>query len=158
MTWQRLLSDKNHSIPAIRAFAARFRMRDAQARTRRLLRVLLVRLGAVPTHPAGRQGWVLPVMKGRTGGISKPHLHVARSYQGGIRKTIVTTDSITGPHRRLDSRQLFKMSAWLVGRERRPGGAAWLEGDMETALKLQHPLPAERLAIIATGQHQDEAV
>ena len=34
---------------------------------------------------------------------------------------------------------------------------AWLEGDIETALKLQQPLPAERLAVVATGQKQDAA-
>jgi hypothetical protein len=35
------------------------------------------------------------------------------------------------------------------------GGDA--EGDAETALKLQQPLPASRLAVVATGQKQDAA-
>lgn len=34
---------------------------------------------------------------------------------------------------------------------------AWLDGDVETALKLQQPLPADRLAVVATGQKQDAA-
>jgi putative SOS response-associated peptidase YedK len=34
---------------------------------------------------------------------------------------------------------------------------AWLAGDIETALKLQQPLPANRLAVVATGQRQDAA-
>jgi putative SOS response-associated peptidase YedK len=33
----------------------------------------------------------------------------------------------------------------------------WLEADVTTALKLQQPFPAERLAIVATGQRQDIA-
>jgi putative SOS response-associated peptidase YedK len=32
---------------------------------------------------------------------------------------------------------------------------AWLTGDFDTALKLQRPLPAERLAIIATRETSD---
>ena len=33
----------------------------------------------------------------------------------------------------------------------------WLEADAETALKLQRPLSADRLSIVATGQKQDAA-
>jgi putative SOS response-associated peptidase YedK len=35
---------------------------------------------------------------------------------------------------------------------------AWLEGDTESALKLQRPLPAERLSIVAKGERQDNVV
>jgi hypothetical protein len=34
---------------------------------------------------------------------------------------------------------------------------AWLEADVETALKLQRPLPAKRLAVVANGEHPDTA-
>jgi hypothetical protein len=34
------------------------------------------------------------------------------------------------------------------------GCDAWLEADVKTALKLQRPLPAERLAIVATGERR----
>ena len=34
----------------------------------------------------------------------------------------------------------------------------WLEADTPAALKLQQALPAERLAIVATGQRQNAAV
>jgi hypothetical protein len=33
----------------------------------------------------------------------------------------------------------------------------WLEAQVAIALELQRPLPAERLAIVATGQRQDAA-
>ena len=32
---------------------------------------------------------------------------------------------------------------------------AWLTADVPTALALQRPLPAEQMAIVATGQRQD---
>jgi putative SOS response-associated peptidase YedK len=35
---------------------------------------------------------------------------------------------------------------------------AWLEADVETALKLQRPLPAERLAIVALDQRGGDCV
>jgi putative SOS response-associated peptidase YedK len=35
---------------------------------------------------------------------------------------------------------------------------AWLEGDVETSLELQQPLPANRLAFVATGEKRDAAV
>jgi hypothetical protein len=34
---------------------------------------------------------------------------------------------------------------------------AWLEADVEIALKLQRPLPAERQAIVATGRRKGAA-
>jgi putative SOS response-associated peptidase YedK len=43
------------------------------------------------------------------------------------------------------------MPVILTGEER----DAWLEADVEAALKLQRPLPAERLAIVAKGERQD---
>jgi putative SOS response-associated peptidase YedK len=35
---------------------------------------------------------------------------------------------------------------------------AWLEADVGTALKLQRPLPAERLAIVALDQREGDGV
>jgi putative SOS response-associated peptidase YedK len=34
---------------------------------------------------------------------------------------------------------------------------AWLEADVDAVLKLQRPLPAERLAVVATGEREAEA-
>jgi putative SOS response-associated peptidase YedK len=45
------------------------------------------------------------------------------------------------------------MPVFLTGEE----CDAWLEADAETALKLQRPLRAERLAIVATGEGEDTA-
>ena len=35
---------------------------------------------------------------------------------------------------------------------------AWLESDVESALELQRPLPAERLAIVALDQREGDGV
>jgi putative SOS response-associated peptidase YedK len=44
------------------------------------------------------------------------------------------------------------MAVMLTGEE----CDAWLEADAETALKLQRPLPANRLSIVAKGERQDD--
>jgi putative SOS response-associated peptidase YedK len=76
---------------------------------------------------------------------SHPRLRLSRWWKDHLLLSFLTTeanDVVRPVHAKAMPVILADETAWH----------AWLEADLETALKLQQPLPANRLAAVATGQ------